>query len=135
MLLLFTYYVYLSPWTRRQVGGPPASLRMALLLGRGSEMTTVIFLLLLALIGEGNGPRGARGMMNGVGRLPVMGWNSWNSLRCEFDEGVLREVRERENPSGGSSRDWDRSSQILMSLLTCLAGVVCGGAGRLLMQW
>jgi hypothetical protein len=29
---------------------------------------------------------------NGVGRTPAMGWNSWNTFRCDIDERVVLEV-------------------------------------------
>lgn len=29
---------------------------------------------------------------NGVGRSPAMGWNSWNTFRCDINERVVLEV-------------------------------------------
>ena len=43
--------------------------------------------LLLAL-----GLRGVVALDNGVGDVPAMGWNSWNSFRCDINEGLIREV-------------------------------------------
>lgn len=32
----------------------------------------------------------AAALENGVGRVPAMGWNSWNTFRCEITEDVIK---------------------------------------------
>jgi alpha-galactosidase len=51
----------------------------------------MFFILLLSL------PRGAFGKErpNGLGKLPAMGWNTWNSLKCDYDERVILDVAKR----------------------------------------
>jgi len=46
---------------------------------------------------------------DGLGKLPAMGWNTWNSLKCNYDENVIlgmaqlmKDLRLRVSPS----RSW-----------------------------
>jgi len=34
----------------------------------------------------------ASALNNGVGRAPAMGWNSWNTFRCDINEAIVLEV-------------------------------------------
>jgi hypothetical protein len=37
---------------------------------------------------------------NGVGRTPAMGWNSWNTFRCDINETLIKEVADAVAASG-----------------------------------
>ena len=35
------------------------------------------------------------GLANGVGRLPAMGWNSWNAYNCDITEAKFLDAAEK----------------------------------------
>lgn len=49
---------------------------------------------LLGSIALGSIVVGAGALDNGVGRIPAMGWNSWNTFRCDINEQLVLEVWE-----------------------------------------
>ena len=39
-------------------------------------------------------PSAALGLLNDVGAAPTMGWSTWNTFRCDIDEGLIRQMAE-----------------------------------------
>ena len=54
----------------------------------GSVFLFCILLLIIICCGGGV----VRGLDNGVGRTPAMGWNSWNRFACHINEQLIRET-------------------------------------------
>jgi alpha-galactosidase len=51
-----------------------------------------VTLLLLTMLGCLLLPGGVRALDNGVGAAPAMGWNSWNTFRCNINEALIKEA-------------------------------------------
>jgi hypothetical protein len=56
---------------------------------------TLLTLLLLAAA-----PRAARGLDNGLGATPAMGWSSWNTFRCDISASLILQVADAIVSSG-----------------------------------
>jgi len=52
----------------------------------GPLFTAVAFTCVLSIIPE------ARAIENGVARLPVLGYNTWNAYACNIDESLIIET-------------------------------------------
>ena len=46
-------------------------------------------MLLIALLG------GAAALDNGLGRVPAMGWNTWNKFACDISEDLIKQTADK----------------------------------------